>query len=316
MLETIRKVLAQYTEVEEDLIEIINALKDIVQADVDTKKLSFDVKMNVYDSGIVCDKLRLNQVLLNILSNAIKYTPAGGTVVMQVDEKESEKLNSALFEIRIRDNGLGMSEEFLKTIYEPFTRANSSTVSGIQGTGLGMSITKNIVEMMGGKIEIFSEENKGTEVVLDIDFVLHDKDSAGFKLPIGIANFKGKKVLLVEDNEMNRQIACDILDDNGFEVFTAENGKKAVELMQNAKPGQYDLVLMDVQMPVMDGFAATRAIRMLPAGYQSRIPIIAMTANAFEEDRKAALDAGMDEHISKPIDVDKMKYILSKFIKK
>jgi signal transduction histidine kinase/CheY-like chemotaxis protein len=304
------------SEKEEDLIEIINALKDIVQADVDTKNLSFDVKMNVYDSGIVCDKLRLNQVLLNILSNAIKYTPAGGTVVMQVDEKESEKLNSALFEIRIRDNGLGMSEEFLKTIYEPFTRANSSTVSGIQGTGLGMSITKNIVEMMGGKIEIFSEENKGTEVVLDIDFVLHDKDSAGFKLPIGIANFKGKKVLLVEDNEMNRQIACDILDDNGFEVFTAENGKKAVELMQNAKPGQYDLVLMDVQMPVMDGFAATRAIRMLPAGYQSRIPIIAMTANAFEEDRKAALDAGMDEHISKPIDIDKMKYILSKFIKK
>jgi signal transduction histidine kinase/CheY-like chemotaxis protein len=306
----------QLSEKDEDLIEIINALKDIVQADVDTKKLSFDVKMNVYDSGIVCDKLRLNQVLLNILSNAIKYTPAGGTVVMQVDEKESEKLNSALFEIRIRDNGLGMSEEFLKTIYEPFTRANSSTVSGIQGTGLGMSITKNIVEMMGGKIEIFSEENKGTEVVLDIDFVLHDKDSAGFKLPIGIANFKGKKVLLVEDNEMNRQIACDILDDNGFEVFTAENGKKAVELMQNAKPGQYDLVLMDVQMPVMDGFAATRAIRMLPAGYQSRIPIIAMTANAFEEDRKAALDAGMDEHISKPIDIDKMKYILSKFIKK
>jgi CheY-like chemotaxis protein/anti-sigma regulatory factor (Ser/Thr protein kinase) len=255
-------------------------------------------------------------VLLNVLSNAIKYTHEGGSIVMHVDEKESQKPGSALFEFRIRDNGMGMNAEFLKMIYEPFTRASSSTVSGIQGTGLGMSITKNIVEMMGGQIEIFSEENKGTEVVLDIDFVLHNKNSAGFKLPLGIANFKGKKILLVEDNEMNRQIACDILDDNGFIVSTAENGKQAVELMKNATPGQYDLVLMDVQMPVMDGFAATRAIRMLPAGYQSRIPIVAMTANAFEEDRKAALDAGMDEHISKPIDIDKMKYILSKFLKK
>jgi CheY-like chemotaxis protein len=235
---------------------------------------------------------------------------------MVVDERESEKPNSARFEIRIRDNGMGMSENFLKTIYEPFTRANSSTVSGIQGTGLGMSITKNIVEMMGGSIQIFSEENKGTEVVLSIDFKLHGKKSVGSQMQIGDFSFKGKKILLVEDNEMNRQIACDILDDNGFIVFTAENGKQAVELMQNAKPGQYDLVLMDVQMPIMDGFAATRAIRMLPAGYQSRIPIVAMTANAFEEDRKAALDAGMDEHISKPIDIDKMKYILSRFLKK
>jgi CheY-like chemotaxis protein len=170
--------------------------------------------------------------------------------------------------------------------------------------------------MMGGSIQIFSEENKGTEVVLSIDFKLHGKKSVGSQMQIGDFSFKGKKILLVEDNEMNRQIACDILDDNGFIVFTAENGKQAVELMQNAKPGQYDLVLMDVQMPIMDGFAATRAIRMLPAGYQSRIPIVAMTANAFEEDRKAALDAGMDEHISKPIDIDKMKYILSRFLKK
>jgi CheY-like chemotaxis protein len=132
----------------------------------------------------------------------------------------------------------------------------------------------------------------------------------------GNFDFAGKKILLVEDNEMNRQIACDILEDNGFEVFTAENGQEAVKLIELSVPGQYDLVLMDVQMPVMDGYAATRAIRVLPAGYQSRIPIVAMTANAFEEDRKAALDAGMDEHISKPIDVDKMKYILSRFLKK
>lgn len=306
----------QLSENAEDLIDIINTLKDIVQADVDTKKLDFDVQMNICNSKIVCDKLRLNQVLLNVLSNAVKYTHAGGSILMQVNEKESDKPNTAQFEFRVRDNGMGMTAEFLKTIYEPFTRANSSTVSGIQGTGLGMSITKNIVEMMGGHIEIFSEENKGTEVVLNIGFSLHEKGSAGFCFSMENVSFKGKKILLVEDNEMNRQIACDILNDNGFEIFTAENGKQAVELMKMATPGQYDLVLMDVQMPVMDGFVATREIRMLPAGYQSRIPIIAMTANAFEEDRKAALDAGMDEHISKPIDIDKMKYILSKFLKK
>jgi CheY-like chemotaxis protein len=235
---------------------------------------------------------------------------------VQVTEKESMKRDSALYEFRIRDNGMGMSAEFLKTIYEPFTRASTSTVSGIQGTGLGMSITKNIVEMMGGRIEIFSEENAGTEVVLELDFKLHDSARMRAQMSDGNFDFAGKKILLVEDNEMNRQIACDILEDNGFEVFTAENGQEAVKLIELSVPGQYDLVLMDVQMPVMDGFAATRAIRMLPAGYHSRIPIVAMTANAFEEDRKAALDAGMDEHISKPIDIDKMKYILSKFLKK
>lgn len=300
----------------EDLIEIINTLRDIVQADIDAKKLAFDVKLNIQNSGIMCDKLRLNQVLLNVLSNAIKYTHAGGSIELWVDEKESEKPGAARFEFRIRDNGMGMNAEFLKMIYEPFTRANSSTVSGIQGTGLGMSITKNIVEMMGGFIDIYSEENKGTEVVLNIDFVLHDKNCKGFNIPIDKFSFVGKKILLVEDNEMNRQIASDILTDNGFDVFTAENGKDAVDMMKISTPGQYDLILMDMQMPVMDGFAATRAIRMLPARYQSRIPIIAMTANAFEEDRKAALDAGMDEHIAKPIDIDKMKYILSRFLRK
>jgi CheY-like chemotaxis protein len=304
------------SEKNEDLVEIVNALKDIVQADVNAKNLVFDVEMDISESGIVCDKLRLNQVLLNVLSNAIKYTQAGGSIHMHISEKESMKPDSSMYEFRIRDNGMGMNPDFLKTIYEPFTRANSSTVSGIQGTGLGMSITKNIVEMMGGRIEIFSEENKGTEVVIDLDFKLHGSARIRARMESENFDFTGKKVLLVEDNEMNRQIACDLLEDNGFEVFTAENGEEAVELVRQSVPGQYDIVLMDVQMPVMDGYAATRAIRVLPAGYQSRIPIIAMTANAFEEDRKAALDAGMDEHISKPINFDKMKYILSRFLKK
>ena len=305
------------SENDEDLSEIIYTLKDIVQADVDAKNLSFEVKMNdVHNTGIVCDKLRLNQVLLNVLSNAIKYTQAGGSVALEVFEKESLKKGAALFEFRVRDNGMGMNAEFLKMIYDPFTRANSSTVSGIQGTGLGMSITKNIVEMMGGSIEIFSEENKGTEVVLDIDFRLHNKNENAVDAPAAEFDVKGKKILVVEDNEMNREIVCDLLNDFGLTVFTAENGQEAVDKIKNSKPGQYDLVLMDVQMPVMDGYAATREIRKLREPFQFNIPVVAMTANAFEEDRRAALDAGMDEHVAKPLDVEKLKYILARFIKK
>ena len=305
------------SENDEYLIEIVEALKDIVQADVEAKHLSFTVKMNnVTDDGIVCDKLRLNQVLLNVLSNAIKYTQAGGSVAMDVSEKESSKMGYALFEFRIRDNGMGMNAEFLKTIYEPFTRVNSSTVSGIQGTGLGMSITKNIVEMMGGSIEIFSEENKGTEVVIDIEFKLHGKVRNAQKNVADEIDFSGKKILLVEDNGMNREIACDILSDFGLDVSIAVNGRDAVEKVQSSVLGQYDIVFMDVQMPVMDGYEATRKIRKLEEPFKSNIPIVAMTANAFEEDRRAAFDAGMDEHISKPIDVEKMKYILKRFLKK
>ena len=304
------------SESAEDLSEIVKTLTNIAQADIDAKNLYFEVDMSsVRNTGIMCDKLRLNQVLLNVLSNAIKYTQNGGSIHMQVTEKESLQPDSVLFEFRIRDNGMGMNAEFLKTIYEPFTRANSSTVSGIQGTGLGMSITKSIVEMMGGRIETFSEENKGTEVVLDISFKLHDKESSVVSAPVDKFDFKGRKILIVEDNKMNRDIAQDILVDNGLEVFLAENGQEAVEMLKNSKAGQYDLVLMDVQMPVMDGYTATRQIRALGEKFQSAIPIVAMTANAFEEDRRAAFDAGMDEHISKPIDFEKMKYILAKFLK-
>ena len=312
-IESGKMVLAENAE---NLKEIIDTLKDIVQADVHAKNLSFDVQMNVCNAGIMCDKLRLNQVLLNVLSNAIKYTHDGGSVVFLVDEKKSTKLGTSRFEFRVRDNGMGMNDEFLKKIYEPFTRANSSTVSGIQGTGLGMSITKNIVEMMGGSIDISSEEDKGTEVVISIEFKLHDRNHVD-KKPLSFNfNFAGKKILLVEDNEMNRQIACDVLADYGLKVFTAENGREAVDMMKNSKPGQYDLILMDVQMPVMDGFTATHQIRLLKEKFKADIPIIAMTANAFEEDRRAAFDAGMNEHIAKPIDLEKMKYILARFLKK
>ena len=437
-------------EKEENLSEIIHTLRNIVQADVRSKNLEFFIdSMDVRDESVICDKLRLNQVLLNVLSNAVKFTKPGGTVSLRVIQKDSTETGYASYEFQIKDNGIGMSKEFLETIFDPFTRVNSSTVSGIQGSGLGMAITKNIVDMMGGTIDIKSIEDEGTEVVLRFSFKLarehkeperiaaldglrgmvvdddantcisvhrmlkdigirsewctsgreavlrtkeavQDGDSfkvyiidwmmpemngiettrrirrvVGDEVPIvvltaydwfdieeeareagvtafiskplfpsdlhnvlekccaeeqvasGTGNedydFAGKKILVVEDNEMNREIAVEILEEAGFVVDTAEDGTEAVAAMEKAAPDQYDLILMDIQMPRMDGYEATRRIRSMTSGVQN-IPIIAMTANAFDEDRKAAIEAGMNEHIAKPIDIHALKETISRFL--
>lgn len=300
-------------EKDESLLEIIQILKSIIQSDINSKQLDFHVDIvNVTDENILCDKLRLNQVLLNILSNAIKYTQRGGSISMQVMETDTDQ-NFGTYVFRIKDNGMGMSKEFLDTIYEPFTRVRSSTVSGIQGTGLGMAITKNIVDMMGGSIEIESEINKGTEVILTFDFKIMEapKEQDASQNDI---RFNGKKVLLVEDNEFNREIATELLKEFGFEVSCAEYGNIAVDIITNAKKGDFDLILMDIQMPYMDGYEATKHIRALDTEI-SKIPIVAMTANAFEEDRKMALEAGMDDHITKPIDIDELKETLARIVK-
>ena len=315
----------------ESLSEIVHTLRDIVQSDVQAKQQSFFFEtVHVTDDGIICDKLRLNQVLLNILSNSIKYTACGGRISMCVTEKTGNEKGHGTYEFRIKDNGMGMDAEYLKIIFEPFTRVKSSTVSGIQGTGLGMAITKSIVDMMGGKIDVKSEIGKGTETVITFEFRLQDAGKAaevsselqGMK---GIAadnktgaclskvDFSGKKILLVEDNELNREIATEILEESGFVIDSAEDGTEAVEKMRAAKAGDYDLVLMDIQMPVMDGYEATKRIRAMRTDI-SGIPIIAMTANAFEEDRQAAIEAGMNEHIAKPVNVDKLKSMLAKFL--
>lgn len=249
---------------------------------------------------------------------------------MCVTEKTGNEKGHGTYEFRIKDNGMGMDAEYLKIIFEPFTRVKSSTVSGIQGTGLGMAITKSIIDMMGGKIDVKSEIGKGTETVITFEFRLQDagktaevsSELQGMK---GIAadnktgdclskvDFSGKKILLVEDNELNREIATEILEESGFVIDSAEDGTEAVEKMRAAKAGDYDLVLMDIQMPVMDGYEATKRIRAMRTDI-SGIPIIAMTANAFEEDRQAAIEAGMNEHIAKPVNVDKLKSMLAKFL--
>ena len=436
----------------ESLATILHGLRNIIQADVRAKELEFFMdSSDVHDENVVCDKLRLNQVLLNVLSNAIKYTPAGGTISVRLTEKGVKENGYGVYEFRVKDNGMGMSKEFLKTIYDPFTRVNSSTVSGIQGTGLGMAITKNIVDMFGGTIHVESEEGKGTEVIITFDFKLvgahkeperiaeveglrglvadddvnacksisrmlkdigirSDWCSSGkeavirceeayqdgdvFKVYIldwlmpdmngietarrirrivgdqapiiiltaydwsdiedeakeaGVTgfvskplfasdlrealmkcigknqpvdqqevvyDFSGKKILLVEDNEMNREIATEILEEDGFVVDAAEDGSIAVQKMENAKPGDYDLILMDVQMPIMDGYEATKRIRAMKDPAIANITILAMTANAFEEDRQAALSAGMNDFLTKPVEVKKLKDTLAKHLRR
>lgn len=306
----------------ENLTDIINTLSDIVQADMDSKQHNFSIDIvNLDDECVVCDRLRLNQVLLNILSNSIKYTAPGGTISMQVMEKSVSPSESATYEFRIKDNGMGMDEEFRKVLFEPFTRVKSSTVSGIQGTGLGMAITKSIIDMMGGRIEVKSELGKGTEITITFDFRLAgpeedarpdaEQDCTG--CAVEDFSLAGLKILLVEDNEINREIATAVLGEFGCVVSSAEDGDVAVRMMAEAKEGDYDIVLMDVQMPTIDGYEATRQIRALGTEI-SRVPILAMTANAFEEDRRTAIEAGMNEHIAKPIDVDNFRAVISRFV--
>ena len=440
-------------ETEVNLSDVLHDLKTIVSGQVHAKQLELYMDaMDVTDEDVYCDKTRLNQVLLNLLSNAIKFTPAGGTVSVRLKQLTSKKRGCGQYEIRVKDNGIGMSPEFVKKIFEPFERERTSTVSKTQGTGLGMAITKNIVDMMGGTIEIQTEQGKGTEfivhvplriqserkpvekiaalegvkaLVVDDDFntcdsvtkmlikvgmrsewTLSGKEavlrarqsmemgdafhayiidwrlpdmngievtrqirSLGDDTPIIILtaydwsdievearaagvtafcskpmfmsdlrqtlmtalgqkvtgeeeellpnkseDFKGKKILLVEDNELNREIAIEILGEYGFQVDTAENGAVALQKVSTSVPGCYDLVLMDVQMPIMDGYEATRQIRALENPALAGIPILAMTANAFEEDKKSALDCGMNGFLSKPIIMEELVHELQKIL--
>lgn len=416
-----------------------------------SKQLDFYIDtVDVVNEHVLCDKLRLNQILLNLLSNAMKFTKPGGMVSVRILQKRNAPEGYADYEFQVKDTGVGMSPEFLKHVFDPFERERTSTVSGIQGTGLGMAITKNIVDMMGGTVSVDSEVGKGTTftvslqfktcsgsvkqetipqlrglraLVADDDFntcssvtkmlaaigmrpdwttsgkeaVLRVKlageqedkyavyiidwlmpDMNGIEVvrriraligeetpiivltaydwsdieeearkagvtafcskpiflselkeilesPFTVKNkeealqetfsFHGKEILLVEDNELNQKIAVEILKEVGFDVDVANDGVVAVERMREAKPGRYELILMDIQMPVMDGYEATRQIRALENPDVAGIPIIAMTANAFDEDKKAALEAGMNGHIAKPIDVSKLLELLWKIVK-
>ena len=302
-----------------DITKVLADLYDMFATQMDSKKINFNVDTSAIQNKFVsCDQHRLNRVLLNLTSNAYKFTPEGGKITITLAEKNSEVEGVGLYELRVKDSGIGMSPEFAKTVFEPFTRERTSTVSGIQGTGLGMAITKSIVDLMKGTIEVITAPGEGTEFVLNIEMPLVDASEIKEETPAleetQDLDFTDKKLLLVDDIEVNREIAIMILEEVGFQVDFAVNGKDAVEKVSASQVGEFDAILMDIQMPVMNGYDAAQAIRKLENPALANIPIIAMTANAFSEDVERAKAAGMNDHVAKPLDVPKMMETLQRVL--
>lgn len=290
------------------LTQILQSIQSMIQADLETKKLNFRLDDGaLIHPDVVCDRLRLDQVLLNALSNALKFTPAGGDIILTAAERPGDTEDTAVYEFCIKDTGIGMAPEFIDHIFEPFERERTSTVSGIQGTGLGMSITKNLVELMNGQIAVESRKGCGSAFTFTFTFRFGEapaEQEMADTLPE--QQLVGRHILLVEDNELNQEIAVTILEEAGCIVDVAENGAEAVEKVSHSLENPYEVILMDIQMPVMDGIEATKAIRAMSDPHLAKVPIIAMTANVFEEDCQRVLSAGMNGHLGKPIDIDKL----------
>ena len=316
------RIESDQIKLDEDVYDIsgkAHLLCDVFEVDMEKKNLTFIVDFSdVRDNIIWYDSLKLRQVMLNLISNAVKYTPNGGTIIHTMKQLESVKPGYGRYEIVVKDNGIGMSEDFVKHIFERFSRSDDSITRETQGTGLGMSIVKKLIDLMGGTIEVNSEVGKGTEFIVTLDLkIASEEEIRTFKKqqsPFEIGDtLKGMKILLVEDNELNREIATDILESEGIVVKDyAENGVVAIGKIKTSNPGDFDLVLMDIQMPVMDGYEATRQIRALENKELANIPIIAMTANVFDEDKQNAFDAGMNDHVAKPIDVNNLKKAIAR----
>lgn len=306
-----------------DLKKTFAEVRDMFATQMKEKNIDFNVDtFHIKQKRVLCDKNRLNRVLLNLLSNAYKFTPEGGNISVTVWEIDSEEKGWGSYEIRVADSGIGMTPEFAAKVFEAFERERTSTVSGIQGTGLGMAITKSIVDLMGGQIEVHTAPGMGTEfvVTLQLELLPDGEDEAEeeekAESQAAAIDFSGMRLLLVEDNAINREIATMILEESGFTLDTAVNGVEAVEKVTTSQPGDYDAILMDIQMPEMNGYEATKAIRALKNPKLAQLPIIAMTANAFSEDIKAAEEAGMDGHIAKPIDIATMLATLKTVLRK
>ena len=293
-----------------NLVKTLDEVRDLFATQMKTKKLDFTVTADVTNRTAICDKNRLNRILLNLLSNAFKFTPEGGSVSVKLIQTGAGE-DMGYYQLRVKDTGIGMSPEFAATMFDAFTRERTAEVDGIQGTGLGMAITKSIVDLMGGKIDVITEKKKGTEFVIHLAFPLAEElPEEGEIQESGAAEtdsgFAGMRILLVDDNAINREIAQMILMELGFKVETAEDGKIALDKVAASAPGYYDGVLMDIQMPVMNGYESTKAIRSLADKKLAAVPIIAMTANAFAEDVQTARDVGMNGHIAKPINIPQM----------
>ncbi len=301
-----------------DLCSVFDGMRELFEDQMAEKGLTFSVHTaQVRDRFVWCDRKNLNRVLLNIIGNAYKFTEPGGTVTVTLWEGSGGEEGWSAYEMRIRDTGIGMSKEFAERMFNAFERERTSTDSGIEGTGLGLAITKRIVDLMGGTVDVMTAPGSGTEMIVRLRLRLAEESELPRQeeaVSGEAADFTGRRVLVVEDNAINMEIAAMILEQMGFAVEKAENGQVALDRVTASAPGDFDLILMDIQMPVMDGYAATRAIRALEDREKARIPIVAMTANAFAEDVRAAGEAGMDGHIAKPVDIPVMRRTIAEVL--
>ena len=303
----------------EDMDALFHRVNTVFEEDVRKKNLQYHAVLDVRHHYVVCDQTKLQEIMLNIISNAIKYTPEGHSIYVEVHEAVSENPSKIRYIFSCEDTGIGMSEEYLPHIYEEFSREHSTTENKVPGTGLGLPIIKSMIELMGGSIQVESRQGIGTKFTIDLSFDIALKEEVyGSEDTIessAIHTIKGKRILLVEDNELNAEIAKTVLEDVGALITRAENGQQALELFKEKPAGTFDVILMDLMMPVMDGYTATRKIRELERSDAKTVPIIAMTANAFQEDAEKCIAVGMNAHLAKPLDIEKVMITICRLVK-
>lgn len=299
--------------------ELIESLTDVFEPGVKKKFITYSCEIDIQHKYVIGDETKVREIFINIIGNSVKYTPEGGKISVSVKEEPFEKENYIAYRIIVEDNGIGMSKEYLPHIFEEFSREHTSTESKVTGTGLGLPIVKSLIDMMGGTIEVESQLGCGTKMNVVLPFelasekqILEEKQKEKEKISDSIL---GKRVLLAEDNELNAEIAMTVLKENGLKAERAANGKQCMEMLKKMPEDYYDMILMDIQMPEMDGYEATRRIRNLDDA-RADIPIVAMTANAFEEDRQKALESGMNAHVSKPVDMNMLFKVMVQILKK
>lgn len=299
--------------------EMVEAMNTVFESSLTKKSLEYQCSLNVVHDQVLCDKTKMEEIILNVVSNSIKYTNPHGKITVSIDELDSEDEKNANYKVVVEDNGIGMSQDYLPHIFEEFSREHTSTETRVAGTGLGLPIVKSLVDRMGGTIEVESEEGKGTRFIMKFSFPVSLENQVREKekqnIPDITEKLEGKRILLAEDNELNAEIAETVLEETGIKVKHVEDGIQCIEELKKMPEKYYDVILMDVQMPNMDGYTATQRIRDLDDS-RAEIPIIAMTANAYDEDRRKAQEAGMDGFLAKPLDVDEMMRLLGKITKK
>ena len=303
----------------EDINAVFHTVNTVFEEDIRKKNLQYSADLDVYHTFIFCDRVKLQEIMLNIISNAIKYTSDGHAVHVKIYEKDSENPRKARFIFTCEDTGIGMSEEYLPHIFEEFSREHTTTENKVAGTGLGLPIVKSMIELMGGSIQVESTQGVRTKFTVDISFdMASEADVYRDQIPEQpdiLEKLEGKRILLAEDNDLNAEIAIELLAEQKIITDRAEDGAECLDKLEKADSGYYDMILMDIQMPVMDGYDAAARIRRMKDEKKASIPIIAMTANAFAEDRQKAISMGMNDHVAKPIDMNVLLPVIAKYIK-